>query len=66
MYHMMKMLADARVDDLRRDARRLSRPPVLSDSERREKTGLHTPITIRRATPSDAAQLRRVPEREVR
>ena len=62
MYHMMKHLAEAHIDDLHRDARRLERQSVPVDSEHRERTPLRDPITIRRATVANVARLRRVAE----
>jgi hypothetical protein len=58
MNYLTKYLADAHIEDLRRDARR-TKPPLLAVG-REEGDARHNPITIRRAGPGDAPELKRV------
>jgi hypothetical protein len=59
MHNLTRYLADAHTEDLRRDFRRAQSVRVDAGNG---KAPVHDPITIRRAEPSDAAELKRVAE----
>jgi hypothetical protein len=55
MDHLTKYLVEARVEDLRRDARRVPPTRVPFDARHRKREALASPITIRRAHPDNVA-----------
>jgi hypothetical protein len=55
MDYLTKYLVEARVADLRRDARRVPPTRVPFDARHRKREALASPITIRCAHPDDAA-----------